>query len=191
MSAKVIALSEATESDEALLAACVRREQAALQKLFARHRDAVHRVLARVLGAASPHLEDALQLTFLTAWRRADSYAGTATVRSWLFGIASNVALNYARSEQRRLRFLDRFAVRFRAEPPRIDDVVAERELVARVLDRLATLPADLRVAFVLCDLEGLSGVEAASVVGVRQGTMWSRLHHARRRLRAALEVER
>lgn len=188
MTARVIALSRARTSDEALLAACTREEQDALRELFRRHQHPVHRVLVRVLGRTHPNLEDALQLTFLTAWRRADAYAGTATVRAWLFGIASNVALNFARADRRRTRFLDAFAVRFRSEPPLIEDVVATGELLDKVAEALAELPHDLRVAFVLCDVEGLSGVEAAGVVGVRPGTMWSRLHHARRRLRSTLK---
>ncbi len=188
MTARVIALARADASDEALLAACTREDQEALRELFRRHRHAVHRVLGRVLGRSHPSLEDALQLTFLTAWRRADSYAGTATVRAWLFGIASKVALNFSRSDRRRSRFLEAFAVRFRSEPPLIEDVVARGELLERVGEELGALPHDLRVAFILCDVEGLSGIEAASVVGVRPGTIWSRLHHARRCLRSALK---
>ena len=48
-------------------------------------------------------------------------------------------------------------------------------------------LPHDLRAAFVLCDLEEMPGVEAARALDVRAGTLWRRLHEARRALRAAL----
>ena len=60
--------------------------------------------------------------------------------------------------------------------------------LIARLEDQLGRLPEDLRVAFVMCDVEGVAGVEAARVLGLREGTLWRRLHFARKALRAALE---
>ena len=62
----------------------------------------------------------------------------------------------------------------------------------AQQLDRLAsaleTLPHDLRTAYVLCDLEEVPGIEAARILDVRPGTLWRRLHDARRALRASIE---
>jgi len=58
-------------------------------------------------------------------------------------------------------------------------------QLLAAALDRL---PHDLRTVYVLCDLEDLPGVEAARVLGLRDGTLWRRLHEARRALREAIE---
>ena len=52
----------------------------------------------------------------------------------------------------------------------------------------LASLPHDLRVVFVMCELEEVSGAEAARVLNLRQGTLYRRLHDARRKLRYALD---
>lgn len=190
MTAKVIALGKAPASDEALLEACARQDADALRELFRRHRDVVFRFVSRLLGATHPGVDDTVQLTFLTAWRRAGTFGGRSTVRTWLFGIAANVARDQRRSERRRTNLFEVFSARPAPEAPLIDDVVSRRQLVERVMVVLDALPHDLRVAYVLCELEDLSGVDAAKAVGVRPGTMWKRLHHARRRLRAALEKE-
>lgn len=190
VTAKVIPLSSAPESDNALIAACARQDPDALRELFRRHHAVVYRFVSRLLGAHNPAVDDAVQLTFLTAWRRADSFGGRSAVRSWLFGIAANVARDHRRSERRRLNVFEMFATRPAEERPLIEDVVSNKELVARVMEALDELPHDLRVAYVLCELEDVSGVDAARAVGVRPGTMWKRLHNARRRLREVLQKE-
>ncbi len=190
VTAKIIALGQAPASDEALLEACARQDADALRELFRRHRDVVSRFVSRLLGASHGGVDDTVQLTFLTAWRKAGSFGGRSTVRTWLFGIAANVARDQRRSERRRTNLFEVFSARPAEEAPLIDDVVSHRQLVEKVMHALDALPHDLRVAYVLCELEDLSGVDAARAVGVRPGTMWKRLHHARRRLRKALEKE-
>jgi RNA polymerase sigma-70 factor (ECF subfamily) len=67
-------------------------------------------------------------------------------------------------------------------------DQAAERQqMVERVAAALAQLPFHLRAAFVLCDLEEMSGADAAAALNVRQGTLGRRLFEARRALRAAV----
>ena len=63
-----------------------------------------------------------------------------------------------------------------------------QRDRIAAALDRL---PHDLRTAYVMCDLEDIPGVEAARILEIRPGTMWRRLHDARRALREAIEGDR
>jgi RNA polymerase sigma-70 factor (ECF subfamily) len=175
-------------SDEALVAACAVEEPAALGALFDRHHGAVYRFVARLAGAGDCELDDLVQLTFLEAWKSSAHYTSRGSARSWLFGIAANVVRHHIRGEARR-----RAAMRGLAEVPphharRPDDDAVSNELVDRLATALPKLPHDLRVAFVLCDLEHVSGVEAARLLGVREGTMWRRLHDARKRLRRSLE---
>jgi RNA polymerase sigma-70 factor (ECF subfamily) len=59
---------------------------------------------------------------------------------------------------------------------------------VHRLAAALEDLPHDLRTAYVLCDLEDVPGVDAARVLGIRAGTLWRRLHEARRALRDAID---
>jgi RNA polymerase sigma-70 factor (ECF subfamily) len=75
----------------------------------------------------------------------------------------------------------------------RPDEWAAQRELVSRLQVVFETLPTDLRVAFTLCDIEGMRGVDVARALQLPEGTVWRRLHEARVRLRAGLgeEMER
>jgi RNA polymerase sigma-70 factor (ECF subfamily) len=66
-------------------------------------------------------------------------------------------------------------------------EAVQRAQDLARLAAALEELPHDLRVAYVLCDLEELSGVDAR-VLGLRAGTLWRRLHDARRALREAID---
>ena len=68
------------------------------------------------------------------------------------------------------------------------DEATRKREFALHLQRALAELPRGLREAFVMCDLEEVPGVEAAAVLGVREGTLWWRLSEARKTLRAALE---
>ena len=70
----------------------------------------------------------------------------------------------------------------------RPDDEVERKQLLAQLRAALAQLPHELREAFVLCDLEQVSGRDAAISLGVREGTVWRRVHEARKALRAALD---
>jgi RNA polymerase sigma-70 factor (ECF subfamily) len=59
---------------------------------------------------------------------------------------------------------------------------------MARLKAAMEGLPHDLREVFVMCDLEEIRGVDAARVLDIREGTLWRRLHEARKALREALE---
>ena len=175
-------------SDEALLAACGVGDPAALGALFDRHHDAVARLCARLLSAEPGAIDDLVQTTFLDAWRAARGYRARGSVRSWLYGIAANAVRHHIRGAIRR-----RGAIAALPEPPPARtpaDDAARAQLVARLADAMATLPHDLRAAFVLCDLEEMPGVEAARALDIRAGTLWRRLHEARRALRVALDSD-
>lgn len=171
--------------DLELIRACA-TDRAACATLFERHVDAVHRFIARMAAADASSVDDLVQATFVAAFRAAATFRGDAEVRSWLLGIATNMVRGHARSEIRRkaaLALVDTTGVVEAASAQ------AERaQLIARLEAALPALPHDLRVAFVLIDLEGMRGVDAAAIVGVPAGTMWRRLHEARLALRAALE---
>ena len=70
--------------------------------------------------------------------------------------------------------------------PP--DDAIQARQLLALISEAQRQLPHDLRVVFVMCDLEDVPGAEGARILGLREGTLWRRLHEARKALRAGLE---
>lgn len=175
-------------SDEALLAACATGESAALGTLYDRHVDAVRRFLARMSGTDDRDLDDLVQSTFETVPRAARRFTGDSQVRTWLFGVANNVARHHVRSEMRRKRLAGAFAEERPGTPDASSEAeVLERERAARLRAAIAELPDKLREAFVLVYLEGIAGGEVAALLGVREGTIWKRLFQARARLRQSL----
>jgi RNA polymerase sigma factor (sigma-70 family) len=174
-------------SDEALLAACAIGDSAALGGLFDRYHEAVYRLVSRLLRTDPAEIDDLVQTTFLETWRSARRYTGKGTVKSFVFGIAANTVRHHLRSSQRRRTAMADW------QPPTAtasgpDDVLARTRQVQHLARALDLLPHDLRVAYVLCDLEDVPGVDAARLLGLRAGTLWRRLHVARRALRAAIE---
>jgi RNA polymerase sigma-70 factor (ECF subfamily) len=173
-------------SDEALLASCGVGDNAALGALFDRHHEAVYRLVSRLLRSDRGEIDDLVQTTFLAAWRASRKYDARGSVRSFLFGIAANTVRHHVRGAKRRR---DAIAAIPEPAPVNAPDAAAIR---AQQLHRLAValdqLPHDLRVAYVMCDLEDISGVDAARALDVRAGTLWRRLHEARRALRDAIE---
>jgi RNA polymerase sigma factor (sigma-70 family) len=143
-----------------------------------------------MLGVASGDSCDVLQEVLVAAWRGRQGFTGAGTLRGWLFGIARRQALQFLRSNNRRLPQ--------RRPPAEAGLAIADvdegaRPLDVQVADRdalggaVATLPIDLREAVVLAFLVGMPLAEVAQVQGVPLGTVKSRLHTARQRLKAAL----
>jgi RNA polymerase sigma-70 factor, ECF subfamily len=176
-------------SDEQLVGACGAGNHAALGELFDRHSEALYRFLSRVSGASSADLDELVSETFLNVFRAAPQFRGQSAVRTWITGIAVNVARHHVRRESRRRAFLGEWRERL-AGAGGGDAVrfVESRDLLRRLGRLVASLPYDLRVVYVMCDVEELAGAEAARALGVPEGTVWRRLHDARRTLRAALE---
>lgn len=176
-------------SDAALVAVCAAGDQAALAVLYDRHHAQVWRFLGRLLGPGCADIDDMVQSTFVEVWRSAPRFEARSQVRSWILGISHNLARRHMRDGTRK-----------RAAMSALKDVSAQsfepesawqdRLLLERLEAALQQLSPPLRAVFVLCDLEELKGVEAARVLGVRQGTVWRRLHDARKHLRRALQGE-
>jgi RNA polymerase sigma-70 factor (ECF subfamily) len=132
--------------------------------------------------------DDLVQATFLEIQRAAPSFRGTSSVKTWILGVAANLARHMLRSERRRRAHQARYLERMTGAPELLDAQVERRKLLARVATALAALPRDQQIAFILCDLEQLPGVEVARVLEIPEGTLWRRLHTARKAMRAAIE---
>lgn len=187
---KLALVSQDVLSDEELVERMASRDREALGLLFDRHRRALHGFLARAYPAEDADLEDLVQSAFLEAFRAAPRYRGAASPRTWLFAIGSNLAKMHRRATARRTRALQRFAT----QPPRpagaLDAALADQRALAQIEAALDELPHDLRVAYVMCVLEGVAAEDAARALGVARGTIWRRVHQARQALRAAVAPE-
>jgi RNA polymerase sigma factor (sigma-70 family) len=160
--------------------------------IFDRHAPAVHAYLARRIGRDA---DDLLAETFLVAFERRERYRTAVTdARPWLLGIATNLLRRRAREEVRLYRALARTGI----DPvggnaaPSPAERVAERvdasHAVRALAGTLADLPRRDRDALLLLAWGGLDYQEIARALGVPVGTVRSRLHRARSRLRGALE---
>jgi RNA polymerase sigma-70 factor, ECF subfamily len=150
--------------------------------------------LARAMTSSDADVEDLAQETFVRAWRAIATFRGQSTFKTWLYGIAINVIRTH-RGRRARLRLV--FWTAPKGADPAVDplerasaDDGIESPLAMRdAIDRaLATLPADMREAVVLRDVQGLDYREIADALGVPVGTVESRIFRARQRLRPLLE---
>lgn len=163
--------------------------------LFDRYFTPLHGYAARRLGG--PGGDDVAAETFLIAFRQREGFdPGRGTVRAWLYGIATNLIREHRRAEERGYRAHARVA----AEPAYSGDLErAESRVAAEASrDRLVAALADLtpqdRDVVLLVVWGELSHDEVGSALGIPAGTVGSRLHRARKRLRTALndnQIER
>jgi RNA polymerase sigma-70 factor (ECF subfamily) len=174
-------------ADGEIVERCAAGDRAAMGELFDRYGADVHRFLGRLTGGGTD-VDDLVHATFLEALRSVRRFRGQAQVRTWLFGIAINISRHHLRSEVRRRAFLTVWAERPEQRSARPDHLVERQQLVGRLAEALVELPHDLRAAYLLCEVEELSGPEAAAALGVRPGTLGRRLHDARKALRIAIE---
>jgi RNA polymerase sigma-70 factor (ECF subfamily) len=175
-------------SDEALLAACGTGDLTALDTLFLRFHIDVYRFVGRLLGIDELARDDLVQGTFLEARQAARRFRGTSSVKTWILGIAANLARHHLRSERRLRDKHARYGDGLVLVSPRPDEQIERRELLREIAQALASLPPDLQIAFILCDLEEIPGVEVARAISIPQGTLWRRLHVARKAMRAAVK---
>lgn len=164
-------------------------EARALGEVYDLHHEAVRAFAGRLVGEPSI-AEDLVQEVFLALPRTIRRFAGNGSLRSFLTGVAINHARHHVRSASRRRAAARRMA---REPEPALEspEVSLQRNAFLHALNRaLDQLSLDQRVAFVLCDVEERSSAEAAEITGAPEGTMRTRLFHARKKLRAALEQE-
>lgn len=175
-------------TDEQLVASCANGDRGALAALFRRHGDRAFRILARTRGIDRADLEDLVQTTFLEVGRAAARFDGRSAVGTWILAIALNVGRNHVRGEVRRRSALRELTDAPPLLPRAIDEQASRKQSLLRLQAAAANLPEHLRTVFVLVDVEGLKGAEAARLLGIPEGTLWRRLHEVHERLRAVVK---
>ncbi len=178
-------VSPAVDPDRELVQRIAAQDQDALQILYARHAPGLLRYLTARIGEARL-AEEALQDVMLAAWRGASRFRGECRVYTWLLSIARRCAINaYHRQvvpASRDLPFGDEaIPAAWLDAPGRYHDLAAA----------LQALPAEQSEVIELVFYHGLSLAETARVLQVAPGTVKSRLHRARIRLRAWMNAEK
>lgn len=175
----------------------VKRWQAGDEDAFAtlieRHQQRVFRLLMRMMGTRE-EAEDVSQEAFLSLHRHGKRFRAESRFSTFVYRVAANAALNRRRTLGRSRTRINRLGERQAAgddlpySPRDPEDATAGRELSAHVRAALDELSPALRMPVILYDIEGLPYAEIASVMGVAEGTVKSRIHRARQALRKALE---
>ena len=173
----------ADRSDADLLKTFVKsRDEQAFAALVHRHGRLVLATARRATGN-SADADDVFQATFLLLARNAAAVRNPAAVAAWLHGVANRMACTARRAAARRRTH------EARAPEPRPSDhcELSWREVQQAFEEELARLPDRYRVPFVLCVLNGEARADVAGRLGIREGTISSRLAEAKRRLQARL----
>lgn len=177
------------------IAALKARDERAFNALVARFQDRVYNLIRRLLGNPE-EARDVTQEVFVSVFEKVDSYRGDSSIATWIYRIATNHAKNrikyLSRRKDRQKESLEAMLVpptssRLSASVPRPDQVYT-RETVSRLVDAaLGQLDEEQRIVLVLRDVEGQSYEDIAAITGLQLGTVKSRLHRGRQRLKEAL----
>lgn len=153
-----------------------------LETLFEKEQPRLQAVCLRMTG--DPHLADeAVQETWLAALRALKGFRGEARPGTWLYRIAVRQSL--------RVRARWTPTAPLTTEPPSRNAAAPSGEATQALLRALAALPVGPRTVLALTTVEGLPQREVAAILGIPEGTVWSRLAEARRALTEALSDAR
>ena len=180
--------------DEAeLIRRCQAGDVSAFEPLVEKYRQRVWRLAYQVLRDRE-EAWDCAQEAFVRAFQSLSRFRGQSAFYTWLFRITVNVATDRHRSRGARARAFGPERVpeeewaRTAADPTgKPDDAALDAERRERIRQALDSLPLKARTIIMLSDIEGLSYRDIAQVLNCPIGTVMSRLHNARRRLRALL----
>jgi len=170
-------------SDAQLITLCACGDRAAPEVLFRRFYKDVHRFLARITREERWEIDDMVQDTFVQIFKSAARYNGKSSVRTWLLGVAANVAKNHIRRKSRMRRKMKALKLEPAPEIAGPSRLAGRREELRQVERAMSLLDHDHLVVFVMCAVEGIPGTEAAKLLGLRNGTLWRRLHEARKQI--------
>ncbi len=179
--------------DRTLLAALVDGDEDALDELIGRKTAPLVHLARRILGDAE-EARDVVQMTFVRMWERREDYDPRWAPNTWIYRIATNLAIDHLRSQKSRQRHDEPYKVHLRevsaARGERHLAEMAEGE-VGRIFAELADELTDKqRAIFLLREVEGMSSKEVAQIVDCRESTVRNHLFNARKVLRQAL-IER
>jgi RNA polymerase sigma-70 factor (ECF subfamily) len=165
----------------------VKAQAPTFEALYQAHFEFIWRSV-RGLGVHPGFVDDLTQDVFVIAHRRLDSYEGTGSPRSWLFGIARRVCRDHRRSTQRKGPHVDIEDQQLRHDIDG-DRKAASREALALVERFADGLDDEHREIFFLALIEGLSVAEVADTLGLNPNTTYSRVRVLRRDLARVLDL--
>lgn len=183
-------MTEPTEAE--LLEAAQGGDRRAFSRLVRMHQRRVYACAVQMLGDGGD-ADDAVQETFMRAWRAISRFDGRSQLSTWLYRICVNVCLNHIRKRKRHdaADIGDPKIPEPKADPTQGDSdprrALEVRQLQGQIAQALDGLSESLRTTVIMVLVQGMPQKEAAEVLGCSEGTIAWRIHEARRRLRLAL----
>ncbi len=179
------------DTDQVLVARVQAGDRGAFDLLVAKYHRKVLRLISRLVRDPA-EVEDIAQETFIKAYRALPQFRAESAFYTWLYRIAVNTAKNYLSASNRRpipmsdlMRADDEDDSSMPSFEPSVDvqtpdSVLLSREIAKTVEQAMEALPADLRTAVMLREIEGLSYEEIAAAMNCPIGTVRSRIFRAR-----------
>ena len=186
-SGKLVTMTE-REKDHSLVQRVQRGDKVAFEMLFTKYQRRVSRLVSRFVRSDA-EVEDIVQESFIKAYRALGSFRGDSAFYTWLYRIAVNTAKNYLVAASKRPISLTQFEKNddddFEEDHFMSDASTPESELITKqiaetVNKTMNELPADLREAIMLREIEGMSYEDIADSMGCPIGTVRSRIFRAR-----------
>ena len=181
--------------DKELILRLQRGDEWAFQLMVRRFRKKIFSIAFGITLDAEES-QDIMQEVFLQVYRTIGDFRGDASLATWLHRITVNRSLNWKRRWARRFKWLHvstdstdgRSAPEPKSDLPSPETRVANVQTRQQIDSALRKLPDQARTVFVLREIEGLAYEEIADAVGIKLGTVRSRLFHARKRLKEILQ---
>lgn len=180
--------SRAEEDLLSLVVRLRRGERSALAEVYDRHHESVRRFSRRLVGD-TPSAEDLVHDTFLALPKAIRRFEGRSSLPTFIKAVALNLCKQHIRAAQRYRRAQERYAMQPAPPNGRADERHERSEAASVLLRALDELPLDQRIAFVLCVVEERTSAEAAAMIGVGEGTVRTRVHRAKTRLKERLQA--
>ncbi|TNF30091.1 MAG: sigma-70 family RNA polymerase sigma factor [Deltaproteobacteria bacterium] len=189
-------MSRLTDEEARYIAALRRRDERAFNALVVRYQDRVYNLVLRLLGNPE-EARDVAQEVFVTVFEKIDKFRGDSKLGTWIYRVATNHAKNrikyLSRRKDRQQDSFEEMPVqptdgRLSASFPRPDEAMEGQRLGDLIGRALEALDPDQREVVVLRDIDGQSYEAIAAITGQNVGTVKSRLHRGRLRLKDVLE---
>jgi RNA polymerase sigma-70 factor (ECF subfamily) len=193
-------LASEDETEAQFVARLVARDESAFNELVVTYQRRVFALVFRMLGRRE-EAEDLAQEVFVQVFKAIDQFRGESKLSTWIYRIAVNLCKNrtkyLSRRHANRQEDVDAMAERSSlasakgvsvGDVSRPDELVEGMQLEVVVKRAIAQIDPDFRAVLVLRDVEDLSYEEIASITGLPDGTVKSRIHRGRAQLRALVE---
>lgn len=150
-------------------------EARSFEDIYTAHAGVVRAVIYQIAGAS--HLDDLVQETFVKIWKSLPDFDDRSKIKTWIYRIATNVAIDYLRSARRKNESFDENFESL-VDPTQTADVSLSNHQLVEM--GLRTLSDDHRAVLVLAYLHERSVSEISETLQISEGTVKSRLHYAR-----------